>query len=456
MEKAAMTKITPHNVHETLGKHMLADGFDLVFDLENSRGSYFYDLKTGKKYLDFFSFFASSPVGFNHPKLTSPAMIEKLGKLAVNNITNSDLYTVEMAEFVDTFFRVAVPSYMKHSFYVSGGALGVENALKAAMDWKVRKNLAKGYRREIGTKVIHFKDAFHGRTGYTMSLTNTADPNKYKFFAKFDWPRIVNPKVTFPLTEGNLEAVEKVEQLALAQIKTAFLENRDDVCAIIIEPIQGEGGDNHFRSEFFRELRALANENDAMLIFDEVQTGIGLTGKMWAHQHYGVEPDMIAFGKKMQVCGFLAGSRIEEVEDNVFHVASRLNSTWGGNLIDMFRSKIYLDIIAEEKLVEHAAKTGDILLSGLKELGDDFPQLVSNVRGRGLMCAIDLPTPALRDALRTELYASGVVMLGCGTHSIRFRPPLNISEAEIAEGLKALRKSLDRLAETSEASLAQA
>ncbi len=440
-----MTKITAQNVHETLGKYMLADGFDLVFDLEKSRGSHFYDLRTGKKFLDFFSFFATAPVGFNHPRFTTPEMIQKLGKLAVNNITNSDLYTVEMAEFVDTFFAVAVPPYMKHSFYVAGGALGVENALKAAMDWKVRKNFAKGYRREIGNKVIHFEDAFHGRTGYTVSMTNTADPNKHKYFAKFDWPRIVNPKVTFPLTEGNLEQVERTEQLAVNQIKTAFRLNPDEICAIIIEPIQGEGGDNHFRPEFMRALRQLANENDAMLIVDEVQAGIGLTGKMWAHQHYGIEPDMIAFGKKTQVCGFLSGTRIDQIPDNVFEVPSRLNSTWGGNLIDMVRFKVILEIMQEEKLVENAAKMGDILLKGLQELGQEFPELVSNVRGRGLMCAIDLPNGDVRAALRNELYTNGVVALGCGVRSIRFRPPLNINAAEIAEGLDAFRKSLRSL-----------
>jgi L-lysine 6-transaminase len=444
LEEAAM-KITPQNVHETLSKHMLVDGFDLVFDLANSRGSYFYDLSTGRKFLDFFSFFASSPVGFNHPKLTTPQMIERFGKLAVNNITNSDLYTVEMAEFVDAFFRVAVPSYMIHSFYVAGGALAVENALKAAMDWKVRKNLARGYRREIGTRVMHFQEAFHGRSGYTMSLTNTADPNKYKYFAKFDWPRVVNPKVKFPLNEGNLEEVEKLERQSIAQMKTAFLEYRDDICSIIIEPIQGEGGDNHFRAEFMRELRALANENEALLIFDEVQTGIGLTGKMWAHQHYGVEPDMICFGKKTQVCGFLAGPRIDEVEANCFHEHSRLNSTWGGNLIDMFRFTQYLNIIADEKLVDHAAKMGEVLMTGLKQLAADFPDMVSNVRGRGLMCAIDLPTGEMRDKLRGELYNEGAVALGCGTHSIRFRPPLTVNEAEIAEGLAIFRRSLTKL-----------
>ena len=197
-----MTKITPQTVHATLAKHMLVDGFDIVFDLEKSHGSYFYDLLTGKRFLDFFSFFATAPVGFNHPRLTSPAMIETLGKLAVNNITNSDLYTVEMAEFVDSFFRRAVPSYMKHSFFVAGGALAVENALKAAMDWKVRKNIRKGYRDGRGTKVLHFEEAFHGRSGYTVSLTNTADPNKHKFFAKFDWPRVVNPESHLPADRG--------------------------------------------------------------------------------------------------------------------------------------------------------------------------------------------------------------------------------------------------------------
>jgi L-lysine 6-transaminase len=440
-----MTKITAQNVHETLGKYMLADGFDLVFDLEKSRGSHFYDLRTGKKFLDFFTFFATAPVGFNHPRFTAPEMIQKLGKLAINNITNSDLYTIEMAEFVDTFFRIAVPPYMKHSFFVAGGTLGVENALKAAMDWKVRKNLARGYRREIGTKVIHFEESFHGRSGYTMSLTNTADPNKYKLFAKFDWPRVVNPKITFPLNEGHLEQVERTERQAVAQIKTAFKTNPDEICAIIIEPIQGEGGDNHFRGEFLRQLRTLANENDAMLIVDEVQAGIGLTGKMWSHQNYGFEPDMIAFGKKTQVCGFLSGSRIDEIPDNVFEVGSRLNSTWGGNLIDMYRFKVILDIIHEEKLVDNAARMGDVLLSGLQELAGEFPDLVSNVRGKGLMCAIDLPTSELRDRLRRELYSNGVVALGSGVRAIRFRPALNMSAPEIAEGIEIFRRSLRNL-----------
>ncbi|MBU0690403.1 L-lysine 6-transaminase [bacterium] len=449
-----MSTINAKNVHETLSKYMHADGFDLVFDMEKSKGTHIYDKRYDREFLDLFSFFASCPLGHNHPKMMTPELIQKFGKIAMHNITNSDLYTEEMAEFVDTFFKIAVPQEFKYSFYVAGGALGVENAVKAAMDWKVRKNLQKGYRYEVGTQVMHFEQCFHGRTGYTLSMTNTADPNKTKYFAKFDWPRIINPKIKFPLTEGHLEEVEKLERLAVAQIEVALAENPDDICALIIEPIQGEGGDNHFRSEFMRELRRLADEHDFMLIFDEVQSGIGLTGKMWAHQHFGMSPDMIAFGKKTQVCGFLCTDRIDEVPDNVFHVGSRINSTWGGNLIDMVRFSHYLKIIQEDKLVENAAAVGKRALSSLQKLGDEFPKLISNVRGRGLMCAFDLPTTEIRNEMVKNLYTNGVAILGCGTHTIRYRPALIFSEADVAAGEVKLREVAEAMTGSVEKQLA--
>src|SRR5690606_3499945 len=234
---------------------------------------------------------------------------------AMTNPSNSDVYTVEYAQFVDTFSRVAMPTYLSHAFFVAGGALAVENALKVAMDWKVQKNYQKGYSKEIGTKVIHFEQAFHGRTGYTMSLTNTV-PDKTKWFAKFDWPRISNPMIKFPLTKDNLPELIQREEKAIDQIKSAFATHKDEICAIILEPIQAEGGDHHFRNEFLEQLKQLADENEAMLIYDEVQTGVGLTGKFWCHQHFGekARPDIIAFGKKMQVCGILVGDKVDQIE----------------------------------------------------------------------------------------------------------------------------------------------
>jgi L-lysine 6-transaminase len=440
-----MAKIQPKNVFPTIGKYMLADGLEMVLDLEKSQGSYIYDALSKREILDFFSFFATAAIGHNHPKLVTPEFVEKLGKVAVNNVTNSDLYTVEMASFVETFGKYAIPDYLPHLFLIAGGALGVENALKAAFDWKVQKNFARGYTREVGWKVIHFKDAFHGRTGYTLSMTNTANVVKHKWFPKFDWPRIDNPKVKFPLNEENLKVVMKAEALALNQIKTAIKQEGDDIAALIIEPIQGEGGDNHFRPEFFKALRQICDESDMFLIYDEVQTGLGLTGKMWCHQHFnGAMPDAIAFGKKTQVCGCLVGEKVDEIPTNVFKISSRINSTWGGNLVDMVRAEKILEIIQEEKLVKNAEKMGAYLLKELEKVQTEFPQIISNARGRGLMMAFDLPNAEERKELVGNLFKNGLAVLGCGEKSIRFRPHMTLNKEEADSAIEILRKTLKK------------
>ncbi|RLF32024.1 MAG: L-lysine 6-transaminase [Thermoplasmata archaeon] len=442
MEEQKIMTVQPKNVHATLSRYILVDGFDLVLDLKKSKGCKIYDSRHNKYLLDCFSFFASAPLGCNHPKLSNPEFIKKIGEVAVNKPTNSDVYTVEMAEFVDSFVKHAVPSYFKHLFFVSGGALAVENGLKTAFDWKIRKNFENGKKQELGNQVIHFKEAFHGRTGYTLSMTNTFNLDKTKYFPKFKWPRVTNPKITFPLNEENLRKVQNLEKQAVSEIEKAVSDNPDDIAALIIEPIQGEGGDNHFRKEFFHELRRLCDEHEIMFILDEVQTGVGLTGKMWAYEHFDFKPDIIAFGKKAQVCGIMVTSRVDEVKDNVFKVSSRINSTWGGNLVDMVRCQKYLEVIKEEKLVKNAEVQGKHLLEELTRLGDKYPNIISNVRGRGLMCAFDLPNPKRRDELKNKLYANGLVILGCGEKTLRFRPPLIISSQEIDKILEILDETL--------------
>jgi len=436
-----MERITPANVHSILAKHVLVDGFDIVLDLRKSQGGYLYDSLQNKRYLDFFTFFVTNPVGMNHPKMMTPDFLEKLSRAAVNKPSNSDVYTEEMASFVQTFSQIAIPDYLPNLFFVSGGALAVENCLKAAFDWKVRKNFAKGIKEEKGFQVIHFRDAFHGRSGYTLSLTNT-DPAKTDYFPKFSWPRVPNPKITFPLTDESIRNVEKLEKESLDLIHRTIEKDPDDIAAIIIEPIQAEGGDHHFRKEFMQALRTICDENEILLIFDEVQTGIGLTGKMWCYEHFDVRPDLMAFGKKTQVCGLLASERINDVQDNVFHVSSRINSTFGGNLIDMVRFEKYLEIIDEEKLVDNAAKMGIYLLAGLTNLQEQLPDKISNVRGRGLMCAFDLPTTLQRDQVNKNAYKNGMIIIGCGNKSIRCRPRLNITEDEIDEAMKILYMSI--------------
>ena len=433
------------NVHKVIARYMLADGFDLVLDLRKSKGLYLYNSKTKRKMLDFFSFFASLPVGHNHPRMVRKSFVRKLGEVAVNKPANSDLYTQEMADFVDTFSRIARPRYMKHFFFISGGALGVENALKTAFDWKVRKNFKKGYKKEVGTKVIHLQQAFHGRTGYTLSLTNTADPRKTNYFPKFKWPRVLNPKVRFPVKGKNLKAARDAENKSLDQIDKAIKRYGDDIAAFIMEPIQGEGGDNHFRRQYHKAVERICKKNEIMFIVDEVQAGVGLTGKMWAHQNYDVVPDMIAFGKKTQVCGCMVGSRVDEIEDNVFNVSSRLNSTFGGNLVDMVRSQRYFEIIKEERLVDNARKRGDYLLKNLQELQEEFPEIISNARGIGLMCAVDTPSREYRTRLLSEIYKRDMVILPCGHTTIRFRPALTIKDGHIDQGVNTIRQSLKSL-----------
>jgi L-lysine 6-transaminase len=432
--------ITPaEKVHEVIGKSMLADGFKIVLDLKNSYRNKLVDEKSGETYIDFFTFFASSPLGFNHPYLNSVEVREVLGYAAVNKPSNSDIYTTYMAEFVETFANVAKPDYMKYLFFVSGGSLAVENGLKAAFDWKVQKNFEKGIKEEKGLQVIHFKEAFHGRSGYTLSVTNT-DPIKVKYFPKFDWPRVINPKITFPL-ENNIDRIIELEGKAIREIKNTIKDNPDDIAVILLEPIQAEGGDNFFRKEFFEELRAIADDNDILLMFDEVQTGFGLTGKFWAYEHY-VKPDIIAFGKKAQVCGIMVSDRIDEVTDNCFKVSSRINSTWGGNFVDMVRSKYIMEVIEKENLVENAKERGNYLLRRLYEMQVQFPQLVNNARGLGLMCSFDMPSAEQRDEFRTICEKERLLILGCGEKSIRFRPPLNITDDELEEGLIVIEKVL--------------
>ncbi|MCL7966921.1 MAG: L-lysine 6-transaminase [marine benthic group bacterium] len=431
------TLLPAEEVFPTLEENILVDGFHIVIDLERSHGSTMVDALEGKEYIDCYTFFATLPIGHNHPGLDDPEFQETLMRAAIENPANSDVYSREFASFVRTFREIAVPDEFRYLFFVAGGALAVENAMKAAFDWKARKNREQGIEGG-GDRTLHFSEAFHGRSGYTLSVTNT-DPNKTALFPKFDWPRVTNPKVTYPIDE---ETAAAAEAAAVAEIERAFDSDPHGIAAILIEPIQGEGGDNHFRPEFLLELRRIADERDALLIFDEVQTGMGTTGAMWAFQALGVTPDLVAFGKKTQVCGMMSTRRIDEVDDNVFHLSSRINSTWGGNLVDMIRCARYLEIIRDEDLVDNAARVGAYFLDRLAGLEREFPGTVSNARGLGLFLAFDLPDGATRDAIRTSCWEAGLATLTCGPRSLRFRPSLIFSEADVDRAIEILRPAL--------------
>lgn len=438
----------PSDVHSVLGQWMLVDGFDIVYDTARSHDVHLVDATTGTEYLDLFSFFASMPVGHNHPKLREPEFLARLMAATLTKVSNSDVYTPAMADWVSALGRT-MPASFKNLFFIEGGALAVENAMKVAFDWKVRKNIARGLCSGadddlVGTQILHFRNAFHGRSGYTLSVTNGFAREKTQYFPKFPWPRVDAPPVRFPFDAEALAAAVAAERHSIEQIEAAIRTHGHDIAAILIETVQAEGGDNHFRPEFFRALRTICDENEILLIFDEIQCGMGITGKWWAFEHMGVEPDVFSFGKKAQVCGIASNDRVNEV-DSCFKVPSRINSTWGGNIVDMVRATRYIEIIEQDDLLTRCRENGEYLLERLRALASRFP-VVTNVRGRGLMCAFDLTDPAQRAAcVRASLEDEHLIILPCGARSIRFRPVLDIERAHIDEAMDRLARVLTKI-----------
>jgi len=434
---------TAKTVVSDLQRHVLIDGFRIVIDLAKSRGAKLVDAVTGRELLDLYGFYGSLPLGFNHPYFNRPAVQQDLLEAARTKVANSDVYSTHYAEFVKTFARVMGLLPLERYFFIDGGAIAVENALKAAMDWKVRKNLAGGH-GERGTEILHFERAFHGRSGYTLSLTNT-DPKKTDYFAKFPWPRVPTPNINFSLPEGErFEDAAARERISEARIREVVANRGQDIAAVIIEPIQGEGGDNHFRPEWFHTLRRICDESDILLIFDEVQTGVGGTGRRWCCEHFGVLPDLIAFGKKAQICGVMAGPRLDEVRDNCFRLPGRINSTWGGNLADMVRSTHCLRVIEEENLIENAATMGRVFLGKLQQLAAE-ESIVTGVRGRGLILAFDLPDAQTRERFYKGLFETGLLAIRSGEKAIRFRPVLDVTAETIEAAMGLLREQCRRL-----------
>ena len=293
---------------------------------------------------------------------------------------------------------------------------------------------------EKGTHILHFKQCFHGRTGYCLSLTDSNDARKTQYFPKFPWPRVSNPRMSFPWNDAARSETEAREEQTFKEIDAAFGASPHEIAAILIEPIQGEGGDNYFRSEFLQKLRKVCDEREALLIFDEVQTGFGGTGKWWDFQHHGMTPDMVVFGKKTQVCGLAAGKRLDEV-DSVFKVRSRISSTFSGNLVDMVRSERVIEIIQQDKLIDNAAAMGAKLLQGLHDLAASHKSM-SAVRGRGTWVAFDMPGVPERDALIKACFEKQMLIMPCGSRSIRLRPALDVTGEDITKALERVGQGL--------------
>ncbi|MBE9373920.1 L-lysine 6-transaminase [Saccharopolyspora sp. HNM0983] len=423
--------------------HVTGDLLDIQVDLDGSEGCRIRDARDGGGYLDLTTYFSSAPLGHGHPALRAPEFEADLLRAARIKPANPDFATAEQARFADTFRRVVGIAELPLLFFIDGGTLAVENALKIAFDWKTKRNAREGTPVTAG-RVLHLEHAFHGRSGYALSLTNT-DPVKIRDFPKFDWPRIPAPAVE-PGQRWEVPDLLPAEQEALSAAEAALRRWGPEIACFVYEPVQGEGGDRHLRPQFLQAVQQLCREHDVLTAADEVQTG-ALAGRPWAHVELGLEPDLVAFGKRMQVCGVMGGRRVLDVADNAFRETGRISSTWGGSLVDMVRSTRVLETVERDGLFAAAQAAGAVLRGELQAVAADFPDLVRDPRGRGLMCAISFADPAVRDSAVTALrQRHRVLVLPCGPDSLRFRPPLTAEHADLAEAAAALRRTLAELA----------
>jgi L-lysine 6-transaminase len=348
--------VEPHDVHDVLRRHLLVDGFDLVLDLEASSGSRLVDARDGTAYLDLFTFFASSALGMNSPALVGdPAFRDQLLTAAMNKPSNSDVYSSAMASFVDTFARVLGDPRLPHLFFVEGGRpRGRERA-----QGRLRLEVALERGPRASTPPRHEGAPPARRLPRPQRLHAVAHQHRPGQDRPLPAVRLAAHPVAVPVLDRRRRAARArgarrrpgPRSSSTRTTSPASSWSRSRARAATTTSGRVPAGD-----------AGAVREHDALFVLDEVQSGCGLTGTAWAFQQLGVQPDVVAFGKKTQVCGVMAGGRVDEVRDNVFAVGSRINSTWGGSLTDMVRARRILEVVEAEGLIARAKELEPVLL----------------------------------------------------------------------------------------------
>ena len=419
---------------DELSTYVIATPYPFVLDLEKCEGMWLVTVD-GQRLFDWAGYFGSKLIGHNHPGLYEPEYVKRLVRAANNKVANPDFLTRECLDYYRMLYRVA-PEVMRGEslevYAVNSGAEAVENMMKylvAKFNLKrLEKGLPAGNRR-----FLYFNKAFHGRTVFALGVTETIDPVATKDFHGLTMGG--NIMLPFPAYNSDWadEVNEKNADLVLHQVESALTLMRDEIVGIIVEPLQGAGGQRVATKEFWQGLSRLAHEHGVYLGFDEVQTGLGATGKMWAIDHFDLPypPQAIATGKKFG-CGIVY--MLEPLED-----VGVLDSTWGGTLGDMVRVVREMEIVEAEGLITRAAENGERLAEGLRQLVAKYPDVVSNVRGLGLYQGFSLDSPERKVAVvKAAREQFGLLLLGAGQRSIRTRPNLSVTSEEVDAFLEIL------------------
>ncbi len=361
--------------------------FPLQVDLARSRGSIVHDELSGHGYLDLFGLYSSLPLGYNHPIFGADFFADVCEVASVRLATN-----VFRHRFIDRFVRAFRPHLFSDRIHLScTGALAVESAIKVAMERRKLKH----------PRVLSIENSFHGVNAWGLPTSRVgATARRMEWFPKSDWPCL-------PL------------DAAIAWLRSG---ETDDVVAVIVEPIQATSGDIYLAPEKLQELASIANAKGICVIMDEIQSGFGVTGRMWYAEHLGVTPDILVFGKKSQVCGLCASEEYAEIFESPFQ---KLDVTFDGDLIDMVRATYVLRAIDTNDILRNV-----LALSAAFEAA--LAPVVEGYRSRGCLIAFDLPDTASRDAFVSRCFASRVLVNKAGERSIRLRPHLAMRPEEAA------------------------
>jgi len=426
-----------------LSSHMHHKQIAFYCDFEKSSGNFLVDAD-GNVLLDLFQQISSMPLGYNHPSHVEICKSKEAQSAILNRPALGSFPPMKLNELLDESVMQVKPEGCGNVATMACGTCANENAFKVAF-FKYMKNLRGGVEMPTADSeesltvmdnkapgspnlsILSFDRGFHGRSLGALSCTSTNPVHKMDV-PSFKWPKAPFPQLRYPLKDF-LRENEAEESRCLEEAESIIEEwkSKSPVAAMLIEPIQAEGGDRHASDDYFRKLRNIAKKHDVVFIVDEVQTGVAITGKWWAHEHWKLDtpPEIVTFAKKMSTGGLYYS------DDMKWNDAYRIYNTWMGDPIRLYILKETVRVIKEENLVDRCAKVGDQLLKGLEEFASLYPGIVENARGRGLMCSFDVVGNGKRDLLRSKMLNKGVMIGGCGGSSIRFRPTVMLESKHL-------------------------
>ncbi len=381
-------------------------------DLDKSHDSYIYDKTSGREYLDFFGMYASLPLGYNHKVFKTKEFTNEILRASSIKVTNCEVISDEATDF-DKAFQDYCSSNSKYKMfhYCCTGALALESAIKCAIKYK-------GHNKN--PKILSFEGSFHGINSWGCFITSREGSSNSRLSP---YPEAFSVKIQSPnLRDQIQEAIDKIENIA------------NDLTAIVVEPIQCTIGDRYYDKEFFASLRQICDKYDIPLIFDEVQIGFGSTGKVWYHDHLGVDPDIVMFGKKTQLSGIMATEKMSKIFQN----AVELEVTWDATLLDMIRCKHIISAYKEHKILNNVIDRSNQIINGLNNIKG-----IENIRNSGLIMAFDIQGQENFKNFVKKTKSCGMIFNSSGDKTVRLRPNLNLNEKEADKALNIIELSLE-------------